>query len=70
MHDRTGNPLKKGDRVTIIAEITDLCATEDYCNVSLETVYGRRPDGKKESIQAINTAVLDKLFPAVGQEAG
>jgi len=59
MHDRTGNSLKKGDKVTILATITQLSMTEDYCNVSLETVYGRKPDGQKETVSAINTAVLD-----------
>lgn len=58
MHDRNGTPLKKGDIVTITAEITDLYATEEYCNVSLKTVDGRRPDGSKETIGAINTAVM------------
>jgi hypothetical protein len=61
MHDRTGKPLKKGDTVAILAKITDLSPTEDYCNVSLETVHGRKPDGQKEHIGAINTAVLDKV---------
>ena len=62
MHDRNGTPLKKGDRVLIPAIITDLYETEDFCNVGLETVEGRRPDGSKEHISAINTAVvvLDK----------
>ena len=61
MHDRTGKPLKKGDKVTISAVITQLHPMEDYCNVSVETEYGRRPDGQKETISAINTAVLDKV---------
>lgn len=61
MHDRTGKPLVKGNKVTISAIITELNPTEDYCNVSLETEHGRRPDGKKERICAINTAVLDKV---------
>jgi len=61
MHDRTGQPLAKGDKVTILCEITDVSATPDYCNVSLKTVYGRRPDDAKETISAINTAVMDKV---------
>lgn len=61
MHDRNGKPLKKGDVVTIAATITDLSATEDYCNVSLESVHGRRPDGQKERFSAINTAILEKV---------
>lgn len=58
MHDRNGSPLKKGDTVLIPAIITELSPGEDYCNVSLETVSGRRPDGAKERFSAINTGVL------------
>lgn len=58
MHDAKGRPLKEGDLVLILAEITQLSATEDYCNVSAKSVYGRRPDGAKESFSAINTGVL------------
>ena len=61
MHDRTGKELKKGDKVTISAVITELHGGDDYCNVSLETEYGRRPDSQKERILAINTGVLDKV---------
>ncbi len=58
MHDRNGTQLKKGDTVLIEAVIVDLSATEDYCNVSVESTSGRRPDGLKEKICSINTAVL------------
>lgn len=58
MHDRNGTPLKKGDVVLIPAVITDLSPGADYCNVSLKTVHGRRPDEAKETISAINTGVL------------
>lgn len=58
MHDRNGNALKKGDKVLIEAEITQLSPGEDYCNVTLVTTNGRRPDGSKETISGINTGVL------------
>lgn len=58
MHDAKGRELKVGDRVIVPAVITDLSATEDYCNVGLETEYGRRPDEQKERISAINTGVV------------
>lgn len=58
MHDKNGTPLKKGDIVTITAKVTDLQAGEDFCNVTVETLAGRRPDGQKERFSAINTAVL------------
>jgi hypothetical protein len=60
MHDATGRKLKVGDTVVIAATITQLSETEEFCNVSLETVLGRRPDGNKEHVYAINTGVLFK----------
>ena len=53
-----GCPLKVGDTVLVLAKITELYDTEEYCNVGLESVLGRRPDGAVESIGAINTGVL------------
>lgn len=58
MHDRNGTPLKKGDVVFIPAVIVELSPTDDFCNVTLETVYGRKPDGETERISSINTGVL------------
>jgi hypothetical protein len=61
MHDRTGNELKIGDKVILLGEITQISATEEFCNVALKSTYGRRPDGQKETVMGINTAVLDKV---------
>lgn len=58
MHDKNGHPLNVGDTVVILAKITQISATPDFCNVSLETTYGRRPDGAKERISSINTGVM------------
>lgn len=59
MHDVSGTLLKVGDRVMIPCLITSMCeGTEDYCNVQVETIYGRRPDGQKESWASINTGQL------------
>ncbi len=35
MHDKNGKPLKKGDRVTVEAEIIETYATDEFCNVQL-----------------------------------
>lgn len=61
MHDARGKELKVGDTVLIPAVITDLQSGEEYCNVSLASQIGRRPDGKKEYICAINTGVLIRI---------
>ena len=58
MHDAKNRPLKVGDRCLIPCVIKSLGSTPDYCNVQLETVLGRRPDGLKDSIGACNTGVL------------
>lgn len=58
MHDVNGTPLAKGDTVYIPAVIVSLQEGENYCNVSVESVFGRRPDGLKENISAINTGVM------------
>lgn len=58
MHDRNNKPLKVGDIVLVPCKIVETQATEDYCNCTLESVYGRRPDRMKEKIHAINTGIL------------
>lgn len=57
MHDVNGTKLKVGDIVMIPCKITALNPSDDFCNVSLETVHGRRPDLAKENFYAINTGV-------------
>jgi hypothetical protein len=61
MHDKNGQPLKVGDIVVVKCVVKEVSATPDFCNCQLETVEGRRPDGKKETIYAINTGVVEKL---------
>lgn len=58
MHDARGRSLKVGDKVILPAIVTEVFATEDYCNVAIESIEGRRPDGMKERVSAINTGVL------------
>lgn len=62
MHDHNGNELKVGDVVNIPCVVTHLNeGNEDFCNVTLETVHGRKPDGEKSSFSAINTHQLEKV---------
>lgn len=59
MHDANGTLLKIGDRVLIPATIVQISeGTEDYCNVTVETDLGRRPDSAKDRFAAINTGQL------------
>jgi hypothetical protein len=66
MHDRNGTELRVGDVVMIEARVTELYAGDDYCNVTLQSVHGRRPDGQKELISSVNTGVLVLIDRAPG----
>ena len=58
MHDRNDTPLKVGDCVLIEGVISNLSeSTPDYCNVTVQSVVGRKPDGLQETL-CINTNVL------------
>lgn len=68
MHDANGTELKKGDRVMIECEVTELYETEDFCNVSLRTVRPMRGDGGTPSdFSAVNTGQLVLLARAPGE---
>lgn len=71
MHDRNGTELRQGDIVLVPARITELNGGEEFCNVSLESTLGRRPDGLKEHFYGINTGCCILLErPAVQKDAG
>ena len=42
-HDRNGQELKPGDRVTVECEVESLTMQEDYCNATLKTVCPMPP---------------------------
>lgn len=60
-HDVNGKVLAVGDEVILRAKVTTVCPGEEYCNISIESVHGRKPDGLKETMSAINAAVLEKV---------
>lgn len=58
MHDAKGRQLHKDDVVLVPMKIVNLFQTEEYCNVDLMSLFGRRPDGAKERWCAVNTGVV------------
>jgi hypothetical protein len=58
VRDAFNRVLKPGDTVLIPCRIIDVSPTPDYCNVSVETLGGRSPDGNKDRFSAINTKQL------------
>ena len=62
MHDFNGTPLKEGDRVLMPCVVKRVTSSEEnFCNVEVETILGRRPDGLKNSFGSINTGQLVKV---------
>ena len=59
-HDQFGKPIEVGDIVNVPCVVKQLTSEEGYCNVTLETLHGRRPDNAKDIISAINTAQVEK----------
>jgi hypothetical protein len=57
MHDAKGRELKAGDRILIPCEVRDVQASPEYCNVTVVSLGGRKPDGLRETI-TLNTNVL------------
>jgi hypothetical protein len=57
MHDRNGTPLRVGDIVLVPVRVTALQPGEDYCNLSGESMFERKPDHAVETFN-INTAVV------------
>ena len=64
-HDKNGTPLNVGDTVCIAAEITSICPGDDYCNLTVVSKEGRKPDGNKETF-TLNAAVVEKVASAEG----
>jgi hypothetical protein len=58
MHDAKGRELKIGDVVLMPCRIKAVYTTPDFCNVSLETIGGRSPDGQRNTYANINTKQL------------
>ncbi len=48
MHDNQGRELKRGDLVLVPMIIDQVHPFPDYCNITLRSVQGRKPDGYKE----------------------
>lgn len=63
MHDAKGRELKEGDIVLVPARVKTLMSSNDFCNVIAQSIFGRRHDGQKETLYAINTGVVLRANP-------
>lgn len=48
-HDLHGEPLKVGDVVLVPCVVTSVTASEEFCNVGVETLYPMFPGDHKSS---------------------
>lgn len=56
MHDCKGRELKVGDTVLVPCVVKQTVATEDFCNVTVETIAGMPPEHKSlTTVSALNT---------------
>jgi hypothetical protein len=58
-HDQHGDLLAVGDRVQVPAVVQSISTGEDYCNLTIQSRYGRKPDGAVETM-TLNAAVVEK----------
>lgn len=64
MHDKNGNPLAVGDRITIEAEVIRCDPGEEFCNVQVRTIEPMYPSDRRDTI-TLNTRQLVKVLPLV-----
>ncbi len=57
-HDVNGKMLKEGDVVMIPAKVKTVNPGDDFCNLTVESIHGRKPDGTKETM-TLNAAVVE-----------
>lgn len=59
-HDVNGKVLQTGDKVVIRGKVTQIFASENYCNCSVELDLKMPPDSATSVISAVNTRQLEK----------
>lgn len=67
-HDRFGHKLREGDVVLLPMVVKEVYETDDYCNLLLDSVFGRKPDDQPERLSSINSNVVihERLKPFDG----
>lgn len=59
-HDRSGNVLEVGDKISIGATVKSITTGEEYCNVTVETDEAMFPGTYKTAI-TLNAKQVDKI---------
>jgi hypothetical protein len=76
MHDCKGRPISLGDTVMVPFTVTHVSATDEYRNVTLETVAVMFPSDRKTMLTANTRQVIranegdDTSYEAVTDESG
>lgn len=61
MLDRNGEKVSVGDKVDVECIVKGMHNSDDGCELTLETVYGRKSDGLKEGGFKIDSACLEVI---------
>ena len=59
MHDRFGRPIQVGDKVLVECVAKECYATDEYCNLTLETVLPMFP-GENKTVIVVNAKQVVK----------
>jgi len=59
-HDANGNSLSVGDEVVLKGRVTEVCATEEYCNVTFQALRTPRPADCGKQFTT-NAALLERV---------
>lgn len=59
-HDKNGNKLEVGNRVLIEAEVKTITMSEDYCNLTVETVEVMYPGSNRNMVTLNAKQVVKK----------
>jgi hypothetical protein len=60
-HDKNGNLIEVGDRIDIPCIVTNIQATDDYCNCTVETTEKMAPEFKYTNTYTLNTKMVEKV---------
>lgn len=63
MPDKNGQPIKKGDLVSVLFEIEECSADQDYCNCTIKTV-DPMPGNGSQSVLTLNTRQVSRVSRA------
>lgn len=60
-HDKNGSLIEIGDIVNIPCLVKSIQATDDYCNLTVETTEKMLPENKYTNTYTLNSKMVEKV---------